>query len=189
MLVDGFEGHALSSPNDVVLVERRRDLVHRPELRPPAGLPPAVRSSSTPCTATTRVRASRAPSPAAFDKPNGLAFSPDEHSLYVTDKGARHCGEVIVVLVGDRSNAPPLISHSPTLLARRHQDRRRRAGLRLELPDRREGPSTPDGQPVGEIPVPGAVNFRLGGRDRNRLYITTDTAVWAAELGAYRHPE
>ena len=30
--------------------------------------------------------------------------------------------------------------------------------------------------------MPGAVNFAWG--DAHRLYITTDTAVWAAELGA-----
>ena len=31
---------------------------------------------------------------------------------------------------------------------------------------------------------PGAVNFAFGAADRNVLFITTDTAVWAAELNA-----
>jgi gluconolactonase len=36
-----------------------------------------------------------------------------------------------------------------------------------------------DGEPAGEIALPGAVNFTWGGPDRDVLYITTDTAVWA----------
>jgi gluconolactonase len=38
----------------------------------------------------------------------------------------------------------------------------------------------PGGDLIGEINLPGAVNFTFGGRRRNVLYITTDTAVWAA---------
>jgi sugar lactone lactonase YvrE len=35
----------------------------------------------------------------------------------------------------------------------------------------------PQGERVGEIDLPGAVNFTFG----DALYITTDTAVWAAK--------
>jgi gluconolactonase len=38
------------------------------------------------------------------------------------------------------------------------------------------------GGQIGEIELPGAVNFAFGGPGRNVLFITTDTAVWAAEL-------
>jgi sugar lactone lactonase YvrE len=37
----------------------------------------------------------------------------------------------------------------------------------------------PDGYVLDEIPLPGAVNFALDG---DVLFITTDTAVWSAEL-------
>jgi gluconolactonase len=40
----------------------------------------------------------------------------------------------------------------------------------------------PDGRRVGVIPLPGAVNFAWGGPGRNVLFITTDTAVYAAVL-------
>ena len=40
----------------------------------------------------------------------------------------------------------------------------------------------PAGEQIGEIPLPGAVNFAFGGRDAACLFITTDTAVWAAVL-------
>jgi gluconolactonase len=41
-----------------------------------------------------------------------------------------------------------------------------------------------DGDLLGEIGLPGAVNFAFGGPDCNVLFITTDSAVWAAVLEA-----
>ena len=41
---------------------------------------------------------------------------------------------------------------------------------------------TPDGEPAGEIAVPGAVNFTFGGPRRDVLLITADDAIWAADL-------
>ena len=49
---------------------------------------------------------------------------------------------------------------------------------------------SPAGDLLGEIRLPGAVNLTLGGRDNGTLFITTDTAIWAASLqtsGAPRH--
>ena len=40
------------------------------------------------------------------------------------------------------------------------------------------------GELIGEIAVTGAVNFTFGGARRNVLFITNDTAVWAAVLDA-----
>jgi gluconolactonase len=40
----------------------------------------------------------------------------------------------------------------------------------------------PSGDLIGEIKLAGAVNFSFGGAERNVLFITTDTAVWAAAL-------
>ena len=42
----------------------------------------------------------------------------------------------------------------------------------------------PSGQLLGEIRLPGAVNFCFGGGERDLLLITTDSAVWAAVLAA-----
>jgi len=41
--------------------------------------------------------------------------------------------------------------------------------------------ASPEGE-LGQVNVPGAVNFTFGGPDHNILFITTDTAVWAAVL-------
>ena len=38
-----------------------------------------------------------------------------------------------------------------------------------------------DGTPVGRLPLPGAVNFDFD-ESHQTLFVTTDTAVWAADL-------
>jgi gluconolactonase len=57
----------------------------------------------------------------------------------------------------------------------------------------------PTGDLLGQIHLPGAVNFTFGGPAGNVLFITTDTAIWAAVLQAtgsatatrqtHQHPE
>jgi hypothetical protein len=37
---------------------------------------------------------------------------------------------------------------------------------------------------AGQISVPGAVNFCFGGLERNRLSISTESAVWIAAVAA-----
>ena len=41
---------------------------------------------------------------------------------------------------------------------------------------------SPAGDLIGQISLPGAVNFTFGGPRGRVLFITTDTAVWAAVL-------
>jgi sugar lactone lactonase YvrE len=41
----------------------------------------------------------------------------------------------------------------------------------------------PTGATLGELPVPGAVNFTFGGRGGDVLFITADTAIWAHHTG------
>ena len=62
---------------------RRQHLVHRPQLRPPAGLRPEPQlGDHVYCPTATSSCAD------GFEKPNGLAFSPDESVLYVGDSEA-----------------------------------------------------------------------------------------------------
>ena len=82
-----LDGLPLNSPNDVVVTRDGADLVHRSQLRPPAGLPAPRRELGD---ARLPLRPGRRADVVAdgFDKPNGLAFSPDERVLYVGDNGA-----------------------------------------------------------------------------------------------------
>ena len=128
----------------------------------------------------------------SFDKPNGLAFSPDEQVLYVGDSGA-------IQAPGDYDPA------RPRRVVALELDGAQVVGERVlvaEVPGFPDGLKVDregrvyvscsdgvlvfagDGRQLGEIRLPGAVNFTFGGRGRDVLFITTDDAVWSASLTA-----
>jgi len=129
----------------------------------------------------------------SFEKPNGLAFSPDERVLYVGDSGANQ----------DRGSFHPKLPHH--IVAFDVEDGRRLVnerlfavttpgfpdGLKVDDEGRVYASSfsgvqvfSPLGDLLGEVALPGAVNFAFGGPDGNVLFITADTAIWAAVLNA-----
>jgi gluconolactonase len=124
----------------------------------------------------------------AFDKPNGLAFSPDGETLYVGDSGANH----------EPGSFDPTRPHAVTALS--VSDDRVDAvqwtrSVRGGYPDGLKTDSagrvwfttgdglrvlSPNGDHLGDIPLAGAVNFTFVGDDA--LLVTADTAVWAVVL-------
>jgi gluconolactonase len=125
-----------------------------------------------------------------FDKPNGIALSPDGAVLYVTDSGANH-------EPGSFDPARPHHIEAFDVSGPRLANRRLFAVTHPGFPDGLKVDShgrvyasaasgvqifAPDGDRLGEIPVPGAVNFTFGGPRADVLYITADDAVWAAVL-------
>jgi len=133
----------------------------------------------------------------AFDKPNGLAFSPDERTLYITDSGANQ-------EAGSFYAGRPHHVMAFDVLDERHLSAGRLfAVITPGVPDGIKvddagcvyvsGASgvqvfSPAGDLIGEISLPGAVNFAFGGLDRNVLFITTDTDIWAAVVQATGGP-
>jgi len=126
-----------------------------------------------------------------FDKPNGLAFSPDGQILYITDSGA------------NQEPGSYYVQRPHRILAFDVRDGTHLAGGRLfavitpGFPDGlKTDPAgrvyasspggiqvfTPAGDLIGQISVPGAVNFAFGGPGGDVLFITTDAAIWAAVL-------
>ena len=128
-----------------------------------------------------------------FDKPNGIALSADGGTLYVTDSGAdRGAGDGTLVV-----GRPHHVLAFDVVGGRRLSTRRLLAvtspgtpdGLKVDIEGRVYVSSTSGvlvfdryGSLLGEIAIAGTVNFTFGGRDGNVLFVTTDTAVWAAEL-------
>ena len=112
--------------------------------------------------------------------------------LYVGDSGANHepgsfdprrphhVRAFDVVATTGCVERPPVRGHDAGLPGR-DQGRRRRAA---STPRRSAAcrSSTPTASCSARSDLPGAVNFAFGGPDRNVLFITTDTAVWAAVL-------
>jgi gluconolactonase len=127
-----------------------------------------------------------------LDKPNGLALSPDERTLYVTDSGANqepgsfyperpHHVVAFDVAASSLTGERVFADISPGFPD----------GIKCDADGRVYVSSSsgvqvfsPDGQRLDEIELPGAVNFCFGGPASNVLFITTDTAVHAAELAA-----
>jgi gluconolactonase len=122
-----------------------------------------------------------------------LALSPDQRVLYVGDSGANH----------EPGSYDPGRSHEVIVFdvvdGRRLGLGRRFATIGPGFPDgiKVDGAGRvyvssfsgvqvfdPGGDRIGEIRLPGAVNFTFGGPDRNVLFITADDAIWAAHLHA-----
>jgi gluconolactonase len=191
-VVAGWRGLRLNSPNDVIvggdgaLWFTDPSYGHLQGFRPEPVLGDYVYRHD-PATGETTVVAD------SFDKPNGIALSPDERILYVTDSGANQQPGSYHV---DR---PHHIKAFDVLDGRRLRGERLFAvvtpgfpdGLKVDRDGRVYASSfsgvqvfSPQGQLLGEIHLPGAVNFCFGGPERDLLLITTDTAVWAAALAA-----
>jgi gluconolactonase len=195
-LVDRYRGLPFNSPNDVVV---RSDggvwftdpsYGHFQGFRPQPSLGDNVYRRD-PRSGDAAIVAH------SFDKPNGLAFSPDETVLYVGDSGANH----------EPGSYDPARPHQ--IVAFDVVDGRRLAnerlfcvtnpgfpdGIKVDADGRVYASSfsgvqvfDPDGSLIGEISLPGAVNFTFGGPDGNVLLITADDAVWAAHLNITAPP-
>lgn len=192
VLVDGWAGLRLNSPNDVVVATDGAIWFTDPSYGYLQGFRPDPQVGDF---VYRYDRASRRLTVVAddFDKPNGLAFSSDCAVLYVTDSGANQTAGSFHV---DR---PHHIVAFDVIAGRRLANRRLFAATSPGIPDgiavdtqgRVYASSftgvqvfSPDGDLIGQIRVPGAVNFTFGGPGRNVLFITADTAVWAAVLNA-----
>jgi gluconolactonase len=128
-----------------------------------------------------------------LDKPNGLAFSPDESVLYVGDSGAIHAPDEY------SARRPHHVLAFEVREGRHLWNQRLFAVIAPGFPDGikvdRSGRVyvssfsgvqvfSPAGDPLGEIQLPGAVNFAFGGAKGNLLFITADSAIWVAVLQA-----
>jgi len=180
-VVDAIDGLPLNSPNDVVVRADGTIWFTDPSygylqgFRPEPAVPDRVYRVDP---SSGRIAAVAD----GFDKPNGLAFSLDQQTLYVADNGAPHH-----LLAFDVEDDGRLADRRVVAVGTpEHPD-----GLKVDTEDRiyassRDGIQifTPEGELAGEIDLPGVVNFTFGGRGGSTLFITTDTAVWAAVLNA-----
>jgi gluconolactonase len=191
-VVDHWRGLRFNSPNDVVCASDGSIWFTDPSYGHLQGFKPGPMVGDfvyryDPATEQVEVVAD------SFDKPNGLAFSPDERVLYVTDTGANqqpgsyhvdrphHIKAFDVVdgrsLIGERLLAVTTPGFPDGLKVDSGGNIYASSFSGVQVHD-------PGGLPIGEIRVPGAVNFCFGGPDGNLLFITTDSAVWVAELAA-----
>jgi gluconolactonase len=192
LIVEDWRGLRFNSPNDVVVASDGAiwftdpSYGHLQGFRPPPEVGDFVYRHDVHSGETTVVAD-------GFDKPNGIALSPDERTLYITDSGANqepgsfhinrpHHIKVFDVIGGRRLLGERLF----TVVTPGFPD-----GLKVDRDGRIYASSfsgvqvfAPDGELLGEIHLPGAINFCFSGPDADLLLITTDSAVWAAALAA-----
>ena len=123
-----------------------------------------------------------------FAKPNGLAFSPDERTLYIADSGLSHDPQgphhIRAFEVGDDgrlTRGRVFAEISPGVPD----------GLRVDVQGNvwtscQNGVLciAPDGTPLGKIRLPQmASNLCFGGPRRNRLFITATKSLYAVYVG------
>jgi gluconolactonase len=179
-IVDEWRGLAFNSPNDVVETSDGAIWFTDPSYGFLQGFRPPPQSGDyvyrhDPATGRTTVVADE------FDKPNGLAFSPDERVLYIGDSGDPHHVVAFDVVAKRRLQGRRLFA----VITPGYPD-----GIKVDGAGRVYVSSfsgvqvfSRDGDELGEIPVPGAVHFAFAG---DRLLIVNDSAVWSADLkGAF----
>jgi len=171
-VVDAFRGLPLNSPNDVAVKSDGSIWFTDPSYAHVQGFGPEPRLGDHVYAFDGDLELAAN----GFDKPNGLAFSPDESVLYVGDS-ERCVVEAFDVLHG-------------RVLANRRTFATIEAGFPDGLKtDRRGnvyttgGPGllvfSPSGALLREIDLPGAVNFAFAG---DRLLVTADDAIWSTPI-------
>jgi gluconolactonase len=174
-----YQGKRLNSPNDVAV--KSDGTVWFTD--PPYGLP----KGQQPQQAANRVYrldpGAKEPVAVAedFERPNGIAFSPDEKVLYVADSGkAHHVRRFKVKPDNTLEGGEVFCVVTPGVPDGIRCDREGRlfstAGDGVQV-------FSPAGKLIGKIHTPeAAANCAFGGPEHKTLFITARTSVWAVDL-------
>jgi len=184
VLADSFEGRPLNSPNDVVVKSDGSVWFTDPDYGIRLHIPDGVKQQ--PGDYVYRVDPSGAVAAVArdFDKPNGLAFSPDERLLYIADSavtdgpgrnshirrfdvnadGTLGGGDVFATTVGVPDGMRVDVEGNVWASA----------GAKVDV-------YSPDGTLLGQVahfPAP-VTNLTFGGRDQDRIFVTAGGSLFA----------
>ena len=190
VLLDSFQGKKLNAPNDVVVAADGAIWFTDPgygifgnyegHLAEPE-LPPRVYRLDAKTGQATIVADS-------FDKPNGLAFSPDEKKLYIIDTGATHGGRsnmrVFDVVDNKLTNDKVFAENfAPGFTDGVRTDIDGNVWCSMGWADPKEDGVrcyAPSGDLIGKVHLPETCsNLCFGGKKRNRLFVTGSTSVYA----------
>ena len=174
-LADRYQGKRLNSPNDVVI--KSDGTIYFTD--PPYGIKPDEREQ--PYNGVYRIFTDGTVERLAddFERPNGLAFSPDESILYVDDTHRRHVRAFDV-------NADGTLANSRIITDMDHPQSGSPDGMKID----EEGHLyvtgatgmwvlEPDGTCLGVIVTPeGPANCAWGDDDRRSLYMTAQTSLY-----------
>jgi sugar lactone lactonase YvrE len=173
-IAEYYEGRRLNSPNDVVM--RSDGVIYFTD--PPYGIEPEQREQ--PCNGVYRILTDGTIERLIddFDRPNGLAFSPDESILYIDDSPRRHVRAFDVRPDGTLANSRIIADMD-------HPQPGSPDGMKID----QEGHLyvtgatgvwvfEPDGTPLGVIALPERPANCAWGDDYYSLYITARTSLY-----------
>ena len=182
-VVDNYEGKKLNSPNDVVV--RSDGSIFFTD--PPYGLPRLSEGKELPFNGVYRVDLSGKPHLLAddFERPNGLAFSPDERTLYVDDSARFHIRAFDVAPDGTLSRGRVWAELKAGADERGVPD-----GMKVDQQGNVycTGPAgvwvfDPNGRFLGRVVTPEIpANLAWGDADWKTLYITAQTSLYRLHL-------
>jgi gluconolactonase len=184
VLADRFEGKRLNSPNDVVVHSSGAVYFSDPAYGIDSDYEGHKGESEIGACHVFRVSPEGEVTLAAdgFERPNGLAFSPDETKLYISDTGVDPSPLHVFHVAADGSLSNRAVFATCTAGAfdgfRCDRDGRiwSSAGDGVHCLD-------PDGTLIGKVRVAETVaNVCFGGPKRNRLYICASTSLYAILL-------
>ena len=176
VLADQFQGKKLNSPNDVVV--KSDGAIYFTD--PPYGIQPEQQEQ--PVQGVYRLSPDGQELTLVaddFDRPNGLAFSPDEKQLYIDDSSRRHLR--VFEVQADGTLAKGRIFHDMNVNKEGVPD-----GMKVDLEGNIycTGPGgvwvfDATGNQLGTIVTPEIpANCAWGGTDWRTLYITAQTSVY-----------
>lgn len=190
VLIDSYNGKKLNAPNDVVVASDGAVWFTDPGYgilgnyeghKDTLELPPSVYRLD-PQTGRAKMVAD------SFDKPNGLALSPDEKKLYVVDSGITHGGRSnmrVFDVNGDALANDKVFAEgfAPGFTDGVRVDVDGNVWCSMGWADPKEDGVRcyePGGTLIGKIHLPETcANLCFGGKRRNRLFMTASTSVYA----------
>lgn len=174
-LAGHYQGKQLNSPNDIVV--KSDGVVYFSD--PPYGIKPEEREQ--PCNGVYRVLSDGAIELLVddFDRPNGLAFSPDESILYIDDSPRRHVRAFDVRPDGTLTNSRIVADMD-------HPQPGSPDGMKIDEAGHLYVTGAtgvwifePNGELLGVIATPERpANCAWGDADRKSLYITARTSLY-----------
>lgn len=190
VLIDHFEGKKLNAPNDVVVASDGAVWFTDPGYgifgnyeghKDTLQLPPRVYRLDAQSGQAKVVADS-------FDKPNGLAFSPDEKKLYIIDSGITHGRRAnmrVFDVNGDTLSNDKIFAEgfAPGFTDGVRVDTDGNVWCSMGWADPKEDGVRcyePGGQLIGKVHLPETcANLCFGGKKRNRLFMTASTSVYS----------
>ncbi len=176
-LATHYDGKRLNSPNDIVVRSDGRIFF----TDPPYGIEESQRELPYNGVFTIDLSGELRLLIADFDRPNGLAFSPDERTLYIDDTNRHHVRAFDVAADGTISNG--------RMFAEMREEGRP-DGMKID----REGRMyvcagtvqvfAADGEPLGVIDCPQSPANCAWGEDGSTLFVTARTGVYATRIDA-----